>query len=101
MPGTGKSKSRGLIGLILVLVLCLACTAVGALLVGMQQAAGELGPAAEGLDPLQRTLLSAYLIANEPSLKGPAGDPTASYDLEVSPGETAGDVPARFHHAGI
>jgi len=101
MPATGKRRSRGLIGLILVLVLCLACAAAGALLVGMREAAGDLGQAAEGLDPFQRTLLSAYLIANEPSLNGPAGDPTASYDLEVSPGETAGDVAARLQEAGI
>ncbi|HLC02191.1 MAG TPA: endolytic transglycosylase MltG [Anaerolineales bacterium] len=100
MSGGRRRSVRGLL-LFFLLVACLGCAAVVVLSVGVQQAALGLGPAAPGLDPVQKTLLSYYLVANEPLLNGPAGDSTVSYDFVVTPGETAGDVAARLQEADI
>jgi UPF0755 protein len=100
MPGGRRRTGRGLLFL-LVIVACLGCGLVALLTLGVQQATQGLGSPAIDLDPLERVALSLYLVANEPSLNGPAGDSTASYDLAVASGETAGDVAARLQQYGI
>jgi UPF0755 protein len=100
MPGGRKRTGRGLLVFILVIA-CLGCGLLAVLIVGVQQAALSLGPAAPDLDPIQKTALSLYLVASEPLLNGPAGDSTVSYDLAVAPGETAGDVATRLQQEGV
>lgn len=101
MPAGRKRSGRGLLLFFVLLVACLGCAVAAALSVGVQQAAQGLGPAASGLDPVQKTLLSFYLVASEPQLNGPAGDSAVAYDLLVTPGETAEDVAARLQQAGV
>lgn len=100
MSGGRRHTARNLV-LFFLLAVCLGCAAVVALSVGVQQAALGLGPAAPGLDPVQKALLSIYLVSNDPLLSGPAGDSTVSYDLVVASGETAGDVVARLQQAKV
>ncbi len=100
MPGGRRRTGRGLLFFILVIA-CLGCGLVALLTVGVQQAALGLGPPGPDLDPVQKTLLSLYLVANEPLLNGPAGDSTVSYDLAVAAGETAGDVATRLQQEGV
>lgn len=100
MPGGRKRTGRGLLFFLLVIA-CLGCGLIAFLTIGVQQASLGLGPPAPGLDPIQRTALSLYLVASEPLLNGPAGDSTVSYDLAVAPGESAGDVAARLQREGV
>jgi UPF0755 protein len=101
MPAGRRRSGRGLLFFLILVVVCLACGLVASLTVGVQQASVGLGPAALGLDPIQKALLSAYLVASEPQLNGPAGDSTVAYELVVEPGETAAVVAARLQDEGI
>lgn len=91
-----------------VILVALALAACGALALGASAALGlpalaeeRLGSPSPRIDPVQRSLLAAYLLARAPSLDAPAGDPAAVIDLEVEQGASAGSVVDRLRAAGI
>jgi UPF0755 protein len=91
------------------LLFAFACLAVvcglggGGVLITLSHPQGppSLGAASPSLDPLQRTVLSAYLLVRAPALASAAGQPEAKIDLEVQPGETAAGVIQRLHEQGV
>jgi UPF0755 protein len=80
---------------------CCAVWVVGMTLLGIPQAITHLGSASPDLNPLERTALSVYLLVNEEKLNLPAGDPSASYELEVLRGEPASAAVERLQTAGV
>jgi UPF0755 protein len=82
--------------------LCLAIGLAASAALGLPALADErLGPATPALDPVQRSLLAAYLLTRAPLLDAPAGAPDAVIDLEVEQGATAASVVERLQGAGI
>ncbi|MGD8555162.1 MAG: endolytic transglycosylase MltG [Anaerolineales bacterium] len=53
------------------------------------------------LDMLQRLIRGGYLLIHRSELNSPAGDPAASLQLEVLPGQTAGSVVDSLQGAGV
>jgi UPF0755 protein len=91
----------GLLSL-LALVGCAALAVLASLALGLPTLAAEkLGAPSPDIDPLQRSLLAAYLLARLPALDAAAGAPEAVIDLEVQEGETAGSVVDDLQAAGI
>ena len=74
---------------------------VGMVFLGIPQAISRLGSPSPELNPIQRTLLSIYLLSKESALDLPAGDPAISFDLEVLPGEPASVVVDRMQTADV
>ena len=76
--------------------------AVAALLMGglfayltlNSRASQNVGPAGEGLNPAERTVLLAYLTARAGDLTAPAGSDATPVNFSVAPGSTAGQVAA-------
>jgi UPF0755 protein len=85
---------------IAMLFICAAIWVVGFIILGVPQANERLGPPNPQLNPLMRTLLSVYLLANESNLDEPAGIPGSSIDFEVFEGELASDVIERLTDTG-
>jgi UPF0755 protein len=75
----------------------------GAALIGLTltDPASALGPPDPSLDPIQRGLLSAYLILRREALDQPAGDLRPPIDLEILPGESASAILRRLQEQGI
>jgi UPF0755 protein len=101
-----RNKRRGCLRLALLTALLLgACTVVGtaaAAGLGLPALAEEtLGPPSPTLDPIQRILLAAYLLARASSLDSPAGAPDSLADLEVEEGATAASVIDQLQAEGI
>lgn len=91
--------------LILLLATALVCAILG-LLAGValtipERATAALGPPSPDLDPIQRSLLSVYLMAKRSTIDSPVGDPSSRLDLAVGEGETAAGVVNRLVEAGI
>jgi UPF0755 protein len=85
----------------LLLLLC-ACAAVGGLLAGaVPDRLERIGPARVDLDPPQRWMLAAYLVARAPALDEPAGDIKATLELSVEQGQSAGEVVDALVAAGV
>ena len=80
---------------------CGAVWAVGMVFLGMPQAVARLGLPSPELNPVQRTLLSIYLLSKDSALDLPAGDPAISFELEVLLGEPASVVADRLQTAGV
>jgi UPF0755 protein len=65
------------------------------------QAETRIGSPAPALDPIQRSLLGAYLLLRAGELDAAAGEAEASLELEVLEGETANQVVERLEQAGV
>ena len=85
---------------IIMLFLCAAIWVVGFVILGVPQSSERLGPPNPHINPLMRTLLSIYLLANESALDAPAGTPGSSIDFEVYEGDLASDVIDRLTDTG-
>lgn len=83
------------------LLLCGVIWLAGFVILGVPQANERLGSPNPNLNPLMRTLLAVYLLANESSLDSPAGTPDTTIDLEVLEGDTASEVVERLTESGI
>jgi UPF0755 protein len=70
-------------------------------LFGIPNALQELGPPSTQLSQCEEFALSAYLLTFQDRLHQPAGNPSASLDLQVDEGETAGAVVAQLERVGI
>lgn len=83
------------------LFICGAIWVLGFIILGVPQANERLGPPNPHLNPLMRTLLSVYLLANESDLDEPAGAAEIAIDLEVFEGDLASDVIDRLTESGV
>jgi UPF0755 protein len=101
MPTDRRSPGCTCIGLLAVSVAC--GLLAGAALIGLTltDSASALGPPDPSLDPIQRGLLSTYLILRREALDLPAGDARPPIDLEILPGESASAILQRLQEQGI
>ena len=83
------------------LLFCVAIWSIGIVVLGIPQASERLGNPAPDLNPVFRTFLSGYLLANEAALDSPAGQIGVSIELEVQEGDSAGDVIDRLTETGV
>lgn len=99
-----KIVSRLGCALVVLTVMAAACGLVwvaGMVVFGDPQLIEEIGEPAPQLDPLQRSALSLYLRLRSDALDEPAGEPTATIEMEVSGGEPARSVVDRLVAAGV
>ncbi len=99
MRSQGSSFLRTVFSLLAIGALCLCLAGIAGFFT-LPEAAAGLGPASSRLNPVQRTMLAAYLVLLEPALDQPAGDPGVEIELEVAAGENAAIVVNRLVLAG-
>ena len=99
------NKIAAFLRLVLLMAGILVCVALAAgVWAGMripQMAEEKFGPPAVGMDPLQRVLYSARLLASENSLLTPFDGEGKRRDFEVSLGETVNSVATRLEEERI
>jgi UPF0755 protein len=81
--------------------LCLGVWAVGIYVFGLPNLAEQIGEPASDLPRAQEIGLGFYLLARRKALDTHAGDPGASLELEVQPGESAAQVIETLAQANI
>jgi UPF0755 protein len=101
MPSKRKRTIRILLFFLLVIVICSCVWAGGVIALSAPRALINIGPASANLEPAPKALLTAYLLLNKTALDRTAGDPEALIELEITEGESAGDVAARLEREGI
>lgn len=102
MPTPSDARRRGPgCAAALVLPACLLLAAATAAAAAPIVVEPRVGPASPDLSFVERTALALHLAGRLPDLDRPAGNPDASLELVVVPGETARDVLARLHDADI
>jgi UPF0755 protein len=98
-----ERRSRGCTCIVLLAASVVCGVLAGAALIGLTltDSASALGPPDPSLDPIQRGLLSSYLILRREALDLPAGDAGRPIDLEILPGESASAILQRLQEQGI
>lgn len=101
MPTRARSSCARVVLILAVTFVCLGLTGAAAVALYLPGAAAELGPASPSIPPMERALVSSYLLLRLDALNSPAGHPSASVELQVDPGVAASAVAVQLSEAGV
>jgi UPF0755 protein len=98
---TSRRSSAVPVLLAALLLVCLGAAAAGLAAGILPDQLASLGPADPSLEPVERWLLTAYLVLYSPRLGGPLAPDLGQIELTIEPGSSARQVAASLESLGL